>query len=66
MGTTQKVNPQISSWFFVPEGFRPRWLRIALEKKHKNLFPTLDYFRISFRFVIFFQITKFRNDNFEF
>ena len=27
-GGTQEVDPQISSWFFVSEGFRPRWLRI--------------------------------------
>ena len=27
-GGTQEVDPQISSWFFVPGGFRLRWLRI--------------------------------------
>ena len=28
LGGTQEFNPQISSWFFVPGGFRLRWLRI--------------------------------------
>ena len=27
-GGTQEVDPQYSSWFFVPGGFRLRWLRI--------------------------------------